>query len=116
MFVREKRIGAYRYLYLVETVREDGKFDNPCPGTRGALPNVQLELGVEPRRQAPRRCPSVPRRAARAPESRRTQKTRSLNQAPSVSSSLGFHPHVIRTHSVSLQRLRHSPDARPEPS
>ena len=25
MFVREKRIGAYRYLYLVETVREDGK-------------------------------------------------------------------------------------------
>jgi len=25
MFVREKRIGAYSYLYLVETVREDGK-------------------------------------------------------------------------------------------
>ena len=25
MFVRERRIGAYRYLYLVETVREDGK-------------------------------------------------------------------------------------------
>ena len=25
MFVREKQIGAYRYLYLVETVREDGK-------------------------------------------------------------------------------------------
>ena len=25
MFVREKRIGAYTYLYLVETVREDGK-------------------------------------------------------------------------------------------
>src|SRR6266581_6471992 len=25
MFVREKRIGSYRYLYLVETVREDGK-------------------------------------------------------------------------------------------
>jgi len=25
MFVREKRIGAYRYLYLVETVRENGK-------------------------------------------------------------------------------------------
>jgi hypothetical protein len=24
MFVREKRIGAYRYLYLVETVREEG--------------------------------------------------------------------------------------------
>ena len=25
MFVREKRIGAYSYLYLVETVREDGR-------------------------------------------------------------------------------------------
>src|SRR5215471_3036222 len=25
MFVREKRIGAYRYLYLVETVRENGR-------------------------------------------------------------------------------------------
>src|ERR1700680_2008132 len=25
MFVREKRIGAYSYLYLVETVRENGK-------------------------------------------------------------------------------------------
>ena len=25
MFVREKRIGSYRYLYLVETVRENGK-------------------------------------------------------------------------------------------
>ena len=25
MFIREKRIGAYSYLYLVETVREDGK-------------------------------------------------------------------------------------------
>jgi Transposase DDE domain len=25
MFVRDKRIGAYRYLYLVETVRENGK-------------------------------------------------------------------------------------------
>ena len=25
MFVREKRIGAYTYVYLVETVREDGK-------------------------------------------------------------------------------------------
>jgi hypothetical protein len=25
MFVREKRIGPYTYLYLVETVREDGK-------------------------------------------------------------------------------------------
>src|SRR5919202_6013685 len=25
MFVREKRIGRYTYLYLVETVREDGK-------------------------------------------------------------------------------------------
>jgi len=25
MFVREKRIGSYSYLYLVETVREDGK-------------------------------------------------------------------------------------------
>ena len=24
MFVREKRIGAYNYLYLVETVRENG--------------------------------------------------------------------------------------------
>jgi hypothetical protein len=24
MFVREKRIGAYSYLYLVETVRENG--------------------------------------------------------------------------------------------
>ena len=25
MFVREKRIGAYRYLYLVETVHENGR-------------------------------------------------------------------------------------------
>ena len=25
MFIREKRIGAYSYVYLVETVREDGK-------------------------------------------------------------------------------------------
>ena len=25
MFVREKRIGPYTYVYLVETVREDGK-------------------------------------------------------------------------------------------
>ena len=25
MFIRDKRIGAYRYLYLVETVRENGK-------------------------------------------------------------------------------------------
>ena len=25
MFVREKRIGAYRYLYLVETIRENGR-------------------------------------------------------------------------------------------
>jgi hypothetical protein len=25
MFVREKRIGPYSYLYLVESVREDGK-------------------------------------------------------------------------------------------
>ena len=25
MFVREKRIGAYSYLYLVETVRENGR-------------------------------------------------------------------------------------------
>src|SRR6516162_6251749 len=25
MFIREKRIGAYSYLYLVETVRENGK-------------------------------------------------------------------------------------------
>src|SRR5260370_34534229 len=25
MFVREKRIGSYRYLYLVETVRENGQ-------------------------------------------------------------------------------------------
>jgi hypothetical protein len=25
MFVREKRIGAYSYLYFVETVRENGK-------------------------------------------------------------------------------------------
>src|SRR5258707_9572453 len=25
MFVREKRIGSYNYLYLVETVRENGK-------------------------------------------------------------------------------------------
>jgi hypothetical protein len=25
MFVREKRIGAYSYVYLVETVREDGR-------------------------------------------------------------------------------------------
>ena len=25
MFVREKRIGAYTYIYLVETVREDGR-------------------------------------------------------------------------------------------
>ena len=25
MFVREKRIGAYSYLYLVETVRRNGK-------------------------------------------------------------------------------------------
>src|SRR5271166_5031003 len=25
MFVREKRVGAYSYLYLVETVRENGK-------------------------------------------------------------------------------------------
>ena len=25
MFVREKRIGRYRYIYLVESVREDGK-------------------------------------------------------------------------------------------
>jgi hypothetical protein len=24
MFVREKRIGPYTYIYLVETVREDG--------------------------------------------------------------------------------------------
>jgi hypothetical protein len=24
MFVREKRIGAYRYLYLFETIRENG--------------------------------------------------------------------------------------------
>jgi len=24
MFIREKRIGAYSYVYLVETVREDG--------------------------------------------------------------------------------------------
>ena len=27
MFVREKRIGAYTYLYLVDTVREDGLAD-----------------------------------------------------------------------------------------
>jgi hypothetical protein len=25
MFIREKRIGGYSYLYLVETVRENGK-------------------------------------------------------------------------------------------
>ena len=25
MFVREKRIGRYTYVYLVETVREDGR-------------------------------------------------------------------------------------------
>ena len=25
MFVREKQIGSYSYLYLVETVRENGK-------------------------------------------------------------------------------------------
>ena len=25
MFVREKRIGPYTYVYLVETVREDGR-------------------------------------------------------------------------------------------
>ena len=25
MFIREKRIGSYSYLYLVETVREEGK-------------------------------------------------------------------------------------------
>ena len=25
MFVREKRIGAYCYLYLVETIRENGR-------------------------------------------------------------------------------------------
>jgi hypothetical protein len=25
MFILEKRIGAYSYVYLVETVREDGK-------------------------------------------------------------------------------------------
>src|SRR4029450_6595260 len=25
MFIREKRIGAYTYVYLVEAVREDGK-------------------------------------------------------------------------------------------
>jgi hypothetical protein len=37
MFVREKRIGAYSYLYLVETVRENGKTKQRIIRNLGAL-------------------------------------------------------------------------------
>jgi hypothetical protein len=35
MFIREKRIGAYSYLYLVETVRENGSMHPICTQAGG---------------------------------------------------------------------------------
>jgi hypothetical protein len=36
MFIREKRIGRYTYVYLVETVREDGRIKRIRPPTTAA--------------------------------------------------------------------------------
>ncbi len=38
MFVREKRINGYTYLYLVETVREDGRAKQRIIAARTMLP------------------------------------------------------------------------------
>src|SRR4030095_4940405 len=41
MFIREKRIGAYSYVYLVETVREDGKIKQRIIRNRGRKEAVE---------------------------------------------------------------------------
>src|SRR5215467_525038 len=41
MFVREKRIGPYSYLYLVESVREDGKTRQRIIHTLGRKEDVE---------------------------------------------------------------------------
>ena len=41
MFVREKRIGPYTYVYLVETVRENGKTRQRTIHTLGRKEDVE---------------------------------------------------------------------------
>ena len=47
MFVREKRIGAYSYLYLVETVRENGKTKQRIIHSLGRTEDVEARGGLD---------------------------------------------------------------------
>ena len=48
MFVREKRIGAYTYVYLVETVREDGKVKQRIIRNLGRKEDVARRGDLDP--------------------------------------------------------------------
>src|SRR3954453_4574671 len=60
MFVREKRINGSPYLYLVETVREDGRAKQRIIKNLGRKEGVAASGALEPL------ASSVPRYAARA--------------------------------------------------
>jgi hypothetical protein len=45
MFLREKRIGSYSYVYLVETVRADGTTN--VGDRRGTSHFIRLEISME---------------------------------------------------------------------
>ena len=60
MFVREKRIGPYTYVYLVETVREDGKTKQRI------IRNLGRKEDVERRGDLDRLARSVARLAQRS--------------------------------------------------
>ena len=47
MFVREKRIGPYTYIYLVETVREDGRVKQRIIRNLGRKEAVQRDGDLE---------------------------------------------------------------------
>src|SRR5271166_6327768 len=47
MFVREKRVGAYSYLYLVETVRENGKTKQRIIHSLGRTEDVEARGGLD---------------------------------------------------------------------
>jgi hypothetical protein len=59
MFVREKRIGRYVYVYLVETVREDGQIKQRI------IRNLGRKEDVERRGDLDRRDPPLASLSAR---------------------------------------------------
>ncbi len=56
MFVREKRIGAYSYVYLVENVREGGKTKQRIIKNLGRKEAVEAGGDLDPCGQETRPC------------------------------------------------------------